>query len=100
MSNSDWSPVPQFNLSGNLAREVNLQLYYSSIRTEKSKFKIYEDESFASVTEVKIDKNKEEIKSGYLYDKTANKLTDLNGDDIRYIYLDQFGIDTLCKTNE
>lgn len=100
VSNSDWTPVPQFNLSGNLAREVNLQLYYSSIRTEKSKFKIYEDESFASVTEVKIDKNKEEIKSGYLYDKTANKLTDLNGDDICYIYLDQFGIDTLCKTNE
>lgn len=100
LSDSDWTPIPQFNLSGNLAKEVNLQLYYSSIRTEKSKFKIYEDESFASVTEVKIEKNKEEIKSGYLYDKTANKLTDLSGDELRYIYLDQFGIETLRKIKE
>lgn len=100
VSDSDWTPVPQFNLSGNLAREVNLQLYYSSKYSKDSNFKINEDESFASVTEVKIDKNKEEIKSGYLYDKKANKLTDLNGDDIRYIYFDEFGIETLRKIKE
>lgn len=100
LSDSDWTPVPQFNLSGNLAREVNLQLYYLTTSSNESRYKVYEDESMASVIEVKVDKSKEEIISGYLYDKTANKLTDLNGDDIRYIYFDQFGIDTLCKTNE
>lgn len=100
VSDSDWTPIPQFNLSGNLAREVNIQLYYLASSSNESRYKVYEDESKASVIEVKVDKNKEEIISGYLYDKTANKLTDLNGDDIRYIYLDQFGIETLRKIKE
>lgn len=93
VSDNDWTPIPQFNLSGMLAREVNEQLYYlSTSQKDKFNLKVYEDDAQAYVVKTEKSKQGDEPISGYRYDKIMHRLTDFDGSAITYFYLDQFGI--------
>ena len=93
VSDNDWTPIPQFNLSGTLAREVNEQLYYhSNYQKDKYKLKAYEDDQQAYIAEYDKTKINDEPIGGYRYDKITQELTDFNGTAITFGYLDQFGI--------
>lgn len=93
VSENDWTPIPQFNLSGTLAREVNEQLYYhSNYQKDKYKLKAYEDDQQAYIAEYDKTKINDEPIGVYRYDKITHELTDFNGTAITFGYLDQFGI--------